>query len=129
MYSLGSSKWSAEFQVVVDLSVSASGVSGHVLSGSSVGHRIHVNVFLVFQTKSLSVGSVQLLLSLAESGLEVSVELLCLASLLQVVEVGQELVVGGVALQLDGVLVVGKQTVVSISEVGNCASLYTQCIS
>ena len=122
--SLGTSaEWSAELEVVGVLAVLTAHVSAHALLGTSVGHCVHVDLLEVLDGQALARGLVEALLGLGLAGLHILDELLVVLHGRWVVEIGQELVVSGVRFKLDWMLVVGEETVVSVSNVSKGAAL------
>ena len=112
--SLASAERSPGFQVVVDIAGLGSGVERHVLSLAGSASDLDVNFLLLFNRERLTLFSVELLCF----GLYSSTHILCFdqgfLGFEGVVEVSQHLVPLRVEVDLNGVLVVGEQRVMTV---------------
>ena len=122
-HSLGGTERSAHFEVVVDIAVLASRVEGHVGAGTVGTLHLDVDVGKVVHAERLTLGSVELTLGLADGLREALTVLLVAGGRGRVVQILQELVVFVVGGQLQRVLVVREQCVVSVGKISEGASL------
>ena len=120
---MGSTEGSANFEVILDLSILASGLSGEVVLGSVSTLNLDVDIGQVLNRKRFTLGSVEESKSLISSSVEVRCEVLLTDGFILVVERLQEAVVFRVGIELHGVLVVGEKSVVSVSDISQIASL------
>eukprot|EP00353_Schmidingerella_taraikaensis_P013931 CAMPEP_0185572314 /NCGR_PEP_ID=MMETSP0434-20130131/4270_1 /TAXON_ID=626734 ORGANISM="Favella taraikaensis, Strain Fe Narragansett Bay" /NCGR_SAMPLE_ID=MMETSP0434 /ASSEMBLY_ACC=CAM_ASM_000379 /LENGTH=221 /DNA_ID=CAMNT_0028188149 /DNA_START=247 /DNA_END=913 /DNA_ORIENTATION=- len=119
---LGSAVGSAHLEVVIDLARLAEGVEGHVGAGAVGSSHLDVNVRQVVHRQGLALGSIELRLGLADSLSEALAILLVTSSRGLIVQILQERVVFVVCGQLERVLVVGEESVVSIGQVSEGAA-------
>lgn len=119
--SLGGAERSAHLQVVVDLTRLRARVELEVVACTVLTLDLAVNVGQVIDRESLTLGSVEVLFAFDASLGEPLVGLV--VARLVGVHAGQESVVFCVGVQLQWVLVVREQGVVSVSQVGKRASL------
>ena len=121
--SLGGTERSAHFEVVVDIAVLASRVEGHVGAGAVRTLHLDVDVRKVVHAERLTLGSIELSISFADSLREALTFLFVASGGCCVMKILQELVVFVVGGQLKRVLVVCKQSVVSVGKISKSASL------
>lgn len=123
--SLSSAEGSSNLEIVADFSGLGLGEDLEVLLDSHLTHNLNVNVLVVIEGKRFSLGLVEQWSSLLECLSEsVSLGGLALSELL-VVDVPEELVVLLVETELQRVLVVGKESVVSVGQISQVSSLHT----
>ena len=120
--SLSSAEGSSNFQVVSDVSVLGSGGERHVSLGSVLSHHLHVDVAQVVVGERLTLTLVQQFGSFFHYLLDAVRHLLSVGLFILVVDSSQELVVFFINVELEGVLVVCEQCVVSVSQVGQGSS-------
>ena len=121
--SLRGSEWSPSLEVIADISSLGSGLQTEVVSLPFFGFCLNVNVLHVVNAKRLSLCVVQqlgsLFFQLIDSVLSFGESLLMAFRMVD----SQESVVIIVYVQLERVLVVGKQRVVSVGYVGESTAL------
>ena len=121
--SLSGTERSAHFKVVIDLTSLGASVKGHV--GTSAVSSLHLNVDVgqIVDAQGLTLGGVELVLSLRDGVSEALTIFFVTVSTGLVVQILEEhvvLVVGG---ELEWVLVVSEQGIVAVGEVSERASL------
>lgn len=121
--SLGGTERTSNFKIVVDLTSLGASVQGHVGTGTVGTLHLNIDVGQIIDAESLTLGSVELALGLFDSECESLTVFLIAFNSGSVVQVLQEGVVFLVGSQLQWVLVVGEQGVVSVSQVSQSAAL------
>ena len=121
--SLSGTERTSNLEIVVDFASLRASVQSHVGTGAIGSLHLNIDVGQVIDAQSLTLGSVELTLGLFDSECEsLTVFLIALNSggIVQVLQKGVVFLVGS---QLQWVLVVGEQGVVSVRQVSQSAAL------
>ena len=122
--SLSSTKWSSGLEVVCDISCLGLCIKVEIILLSHLSLNLNMDVLEVIKAQRFSLINVEIFGSLGNNFLHSF--LLFLFSLLMSLTVinSQSLVVYIVSIQLNWMLVVSKESVVSICKISQCSSLY-----
>lgn len=127
--SLSGAEGSAHLQVVVDVAGSGASFESHVGTGTVCSLYLNVDVGQIVERERLALSSVEGRLGLVAGVKEALTILFVALGSRWVVQIGQELVVFAVGGQLEGVLVVGEEGVVTVGEVSKGTALKIKVMS